>query len=77
MDMEQGKYKGYSVITSAEQDEVTRLWNGRYRILDNDGMVAYESFTTSVNDEAEAQKMADTEARAWIDNEPEKLHQER
>jgi hypothetical protein len=75
MDIEQGKYKGYSVITSAEQDGVTHLWNGRYRILDNDGMVAYESFTTSVNDEAEAQKMADTEARAWIDNEPEKLHQ--
>ena len=47
-------YKGYRITASAEHDESTGLWNGRYRILDSDGIVTYESFTTSLNEEGEA-----------------------
>ena len=28
------EYKGFSIITGAECDDVSNLWNGRYRIQD-------------------------------------------
>lgn len=66
-------YKGYRITASAEHDDSTSLWNGRYRILDSDGIVAYESFTTSLNEESEAQEAAEEEAHAWIDSDKAKL----
>ncbi|MBA4141808.1 MAG: hypothetical protein H0X43_02140 [Nitrosospira sp.] len=60
-------YKGYRISTWPEQDNVTGLWNGRYRILDDKEIVAYESFAEPVHDENEAHEAANVEARAWID----------
>ena len=45
------KYKGYGILASAEYDDSLNLWNGRYRILDQDGIVVYESFTTPLDEE--------------------------
>ena len=67
------EYKGYTIVASTEYDDSSALWNGRYRILDNDGIVAYESFTASLNDESKAQEAADKEACAWIDSDTDKL----
>ena len=61
------EYKGYNFIVNAEQDEVTKQWNGRYRILDQDGIVVYESFADPVDNEYKASSLAEEEARAWID----------
>lgn len=61
------EYKGYNFIVNAEQDEVTKQWNGRYRILDPDGIVVYESFADPVDNEYKASSLAEEEARAWID----------
>ncbi|MDQ3186633.1 MAG: hypothetical protein M3Q16_09325 [Pseudomonadota bacterium] len=66
-------YKGYRIVTSAEYDDTTSLWNGRYRILDSDGIVVYESFSTPLNEESKAQEAANVEARAWIDGDTGKL----
>ena len=63
-------YKGYSIVTGSERDDPTGLWNGRYRILDEKGMVVYESFVEPMQGENEAQEAADVEARAWIDRNP-------
>ncbi|MEP6604873.1 MAG: hypothetical protein ABJA60_02005 [Nitrosospira sp.] len=67
------EYKGYTIVATAEHDDSTHLWNGRYRILDSNGIVAYESFTTSLNDEGMAQEAANEEARAWIDSDKAQL----
>ncbi len=67
MTLEDVKYKGYGILTSAEYDDSLNLWNGRYRVLDQDGIVVYESFTTPLDDERTAQEAAEAEARAWID----------
>jgi hypothetical protein len=67
------EYEGYNIVASAEQDDTTGLWNGRYRILDNEGIVVYESFATPVDEESKALEAADTEARAWIDSDTAKL----
>lgn len=60
-------YKGYSIVTGSERDDPTGLWNGRYRILDDQGMVVYESFAEPLQDENMAHEAANAEARAWID----------
>jgi len=60
-------YKGYSIITASELDDSTNLWNGRYRILDDKGIVIYESFVEPLQDQKKAHEAADVEARAWID----------
>jgi hypothetical protein len=60
-------YKGYSIVTASEFDDATGLWNGRYRILDDTGIVIYESFVEPLPDEDKAYETADVEARAWID----------
>lgn len=73
MNVDNVDYKGYRIVASAEHDDITGLWNGRYRILDNDGIVVYESFATASNEESEAQEAANTEARAWIDGDTAKL----
>ncbi len=73
MNVDNIDYKGYKIVASAEQDDTTGLWNGRYRILDNGGIVVYESFVTALNEEGKAQKAANAEARAWIDGDEAKL----
>jgi hypothetical protein len=60
-------YKGYSIVTAAERDDSTGLWNGRYRILDDKGVVVYESFVEPSPDQNKADEAATVEARAWID----------
>jgi hypothetical protein len=65
-DMNAG-YKGYSIITAAERDDSTGLWNGRYRILDDKGVVVYESFVEPLHDQGKADEAAAMAARAWID----------
>jgi hypothetical protein len=60
-------YKGYSIVTAAERDDSTGLWNGRYRILDDKGVVVYESFVEPLHDQNKADEVATVEARAWID----------
>jgi hypothetical protein len=60
-------YKGYRIVTAAERDDSTGLWNGRYRILDDKGVVVYESFVEPLHDQNKADEAATVEARAWID----------
>jgi hypothetical protein len=73
MNADNADYKGYRIVTSAEHDDGSDLWNGRYRILDSSGIVAYESFTTAFKEESKAQEGANKEARAWIDSDATKL----
>ena len=73
MGADNANYKGYKISTSVEHDDATDLWNGRYRILDSNGIVAYESFSTALDDENKAEEAANFEARAWIDSDTEKL----
>jgi hypothetical protein len=61
------EYKGYRITAWPELDDTTRLWNGRYRILDEKGVVAYESFVEPQNDEGKAHEAASVKARAWVD----------
>jgi hypothetical protein len=60
-------YKGYTIITASERDDASGLWNGRYRIMDDKGMVVYESFVEPLHDEDKAYEAANVAARAWID----------
>jgi hypothetical protein len=60
-------YKGYSIVAWADHDDTTRLWNGRYRILDDKGIVVYESFVEPLSDQDQAEETASVAARAWID----------
>lgn len=73
MNVNNADYKGYKIIASTEPDDTTGLWNGRYRILDQAGIVVYESFSTSLDEESKAQEAAHTEAKAWIDSDTAKL----
>jgi hypothetical protein len=43
-------YKGYSIVPDSERDQSSGLWNGRYRILDEKGIVIYESFVEPLYD---------------------------
>ena len=61
------KYKGFSIITYAECDDNSGVWNGRYRILDDKGMVAYESFVEPLSDQEEANEAAKKKAHEWVD----------
>lgn len=61
------KYKAFSITTSSEHDDNSGLWNGRYRILDDEGVVAYESFVEPQADEEEANENANRAAHEWID----------
>lgn len=60
-------YKGYTIITASERDDASGLWNGRYRIMDDEGIVVYESFVEPLHDEEKAYEAANVAARAWID----------
>jgi hypothetical protein len=60
-------YKGYSIVSGSEYDDASGLWNGRYRILNDKGIVVYESFVEPLHEEDMAAVTADAEARAWID----------
>lgn len=60
-------YKKFSIIISSEHDDNSGLWNGRYRILDNEGVVAYESFVEPQSDEEEAFENGKRAAKDWID----------
>jgi hypothetical protein len=55
------EYKGYRITAWPERDDTTGLWNGRFRILGSNGVVAYESFAEP------ADEAASTKARAWVD----------
>lgn len=61
------KYKGFSIITGAECDATSDVWNGRFRILDDKDIVVYESFTQSTSNQAEASNTAEKAAYEWID----------
>ena len=61
------EYKGYQIAAWGERDDTTGLWNGRYRILDEKGVVAYESFAEPTDDENSAHEAASAKARAWVD----------
>ncbi len=61
------KYKGFSIISAAQCDDTSGLWNGRYRILDARGIVAYESFTEPRSDQKEAYDAAQKSAYEWVD----------
>ena len=60
-------YKGYIIVTGSERDDTSGRWNGRYRIMDEKGVVVYESFAEPVDDQMKAEEAANVEARAWID----------
>jgi hypothetical protein len=60
-------YKGYRITAWPERDDTTGLWNGRYRILDQKGTVAYESFAEPTDDESTAHEAASAKAREWVD----------
>jgi len=62
------KYKGFSIITSAECDGHSNLWNGRYRIINDNGVVAYESFAEPCSDQIPAQEAAIKSAHEWVDS---------
>lgn len=61
------KYKGFSIITGAECDTTSDIWNGRFRILDNKDIVVYESFTKPNLNQTEASNAAKKAAYEWID----------
>jgi hypothetical protein len=61
------KYKGFSIITAAECDDNSGVWNGRYRILDDNGVVAYESFVDPLTNKEEANEAAKKKAHEWVD----------
>ena len=63
------EYNGYCIITGSDYDDASKSWNGRYRILDDNDIVVYESFVYPANDENQAHEAADREARAWVDRE--------
>ena len=73
MNVDYVDYKGYRIVASAEHDDTTGLWNGRYRILDSDSIVVYESFATSLKEESKALEAAHVEAREWIDSDTARL----
>jgi hypothetical protein len=73
MNVDNFDYKGYKIVASAEHDDTAGLWNGRYRILDSDGIVVYESFTTPLSEENKAREAANAEAKAWIDSDTAEL----
>lgn len=61
------EYKGFSIINSIEEcDDYSGRWNGRYRIIDSKGAVAYESFTEPYSDREEAYEVAKKSAYEWI-----------
>ncbi len=60
-------YKNHSFIISSELDPTTNQWNGRYRIMNDEGVVVYESFVDPNKDESAASNNAEKEAKAWID----------
>ena len=61
------EYKGFSIITGADCDDSSRLWNGRYRILDEKGIVVYESFVDPRPEQEAAEEAAKQKAHEWID----------
>lgn len=63
----ESSYKGYRIFASAAKDRVDGLWNGRYRIVDMEGKIAFESFVPPLDDEADTLEAAHVEAQAWID----------
>ncbi len=60
-------YKGYVIVIGSERDDATGLWDGRYRILDDKGIVVYETLVKPLHEEDKAREAANLEARAWID----------
>ncbi len=63
----ESKYKKFSILISTEHDDNSNLWNGRYRILDDERVVAYESFVEPQSDKEKANEYAKKTAQEWID----------
>lgn len=63
------EYKGYTILINAEQDDINGDWNGRYRIMSDESVVVYESFSETVDNEKEAVSEAEEAACAWVDSE--------
>jgi len=61
------EYKGYTILVNAEHDDITKDWNGRYRIMNSEGIVAYESFSDPQKSEDIAKTAAEKAARSWVD----------
>lgn len=60
-------YKNFTFLASAELDSVSKKWNGRYRIINEEGAVVLESFVDPVDNETQAQSNAEIAAKSWID----------
>lgn len=60
-------YKNFSFLASAELDSASNKWNGRYRIINEEGIVVLESFVDPMDNETQAQSNAETAAKSWID----------
>ena len=60
-------YKGYTIVTGSERDDTSGRWNGRYRIIDDKGIVVYKNKNKPEKDQTQADESANVEARAWID----------
>lgn len=63
------KYNGYTILINAEQDDISGDWNGRFRIMNDENIVVYESFSETVDSKKEAVADAKEAAFAWIDSE--------
>jgi hypothetical protein len=49
-------YKGYVIVIGSERDDATGLWDGRYRILDDKGIVVYETLVKPLHEEDKARE---------------------
>lgn len=66
-------YKGYTILINAEQDDINGDWNGRYRIMSDESVVVYESFSGTVDSDKQAVAEAEEAACTWIDSEQGRL----
>ena len=62
------KFKRFKIISHAECDDNSGVWNGRFRILDEKGVVAYEICTEPQSDQKEAYEAAKQSALEWVDS---------
>lgn len=61
------EYKGYIIIVNVDTDGASKLWNGRFRIMDGDGIVVYETLTDPTSSQEQAKTEATKRARQWVD----------
>jgi len=61
------KYKDYTIIVNADIDDASKLWNGRFRIMSDESIVVYESFSDPSSSEEQAKMIATSSAKRWVD----------